>query len=87
MDKKLPDGIRNDLAELCRLHERTSSDSVQCQEFNKRMSRLLADLEDAGCFRIADRVMTVLLHCNPKEGSNCDKATIVAEKMKKMCDL
>lgn len=84
MDEKLPDEIRMALTEACRLHERASSDAAQCQEFNKRMSRLLIDLEDAGCFRVADKVMTVLLHCLPKEGAHCDKATIVAEKMKKI---
>jgi len=83
MDEKLPDEIRMALTEACRLHERASSDAAQCQEFNKRMSRLLIDLEDAGCFRVADKVMTVLLHCLPKDGAHCDKAKIVAEKMKK----
>ena len=84
MDEDLPVELKKALAEACRLHERASSDAAQCQEFNKRMSRLLADLEDAGCDRTADRVMGVLLHCQPKEGSACDKAGMVADTMKKL---
>jgi hypothetical protein len=40
---------------------------------NKLMSDLLRRLEDADCYRTADRVVTILLECNPREGAHCDK--------------
>ena len=75
--------ILQDLARAAKLHERAAADYEKCQEFNKLMSDLLGRLEDAECNRLADRVMTILIDCNPKPGSQCDKATCIGEKMKK----
>lgn len=83
MAEELPDCIKRDLEKACALHQRTTSDYEKCVEFSKLMSDLLARLEDADCYRTADRVMTVLLECNPKEGAHCEKSTLVGEKMKK----
>jgi hypothetical protein len=83
MADELPDDIKKDLEKASALHLRTTSDYEKCVEFSKLMSDLLTRLEDAGCYRTADRVMTILLDCNPKEGSSCDKTTIVGERMKK----
>ena len=85
MTKELPDDIEKDLQEACSLHERATSDYEKCVEFNKLTSDLLARLEDAGHYRLADRVMTILLDCNPKEGSSCGKASITSERVKKFC--
>ena len=85
MTKELPDNIKKDLEKACFLHQRATSDYEKCVEFNKLMSDLLGRLEDDGHYRLADRVMTVLLDCNPKEGSSCDKASISEERMKKFC--
>jgi len=87
MAEEIPDDIKKDLEKACALHERTTSDYAQCQEFNKIMSNLLARLEDADCLRTADKVMSVLLDCNPKEGTHCEKTTIVGEKVKKISAL
>ncbi len=83
MAEKVPDDIKKDLEKACELHQRAVSDYEKCVEFSKIMSDLLGRLEDADCFRSADKVMTVLLNCSPKEGSHCEKATLVGEKMKK----
>lgn len=83
MAEKISDDIKKDLEKACVLHQRAVSDYAKCVEFSKIMSDLLARLEDADCFRAADKVMTVLLDCNPKEGAHCDKATLVGERMKK----
>jgi len=83
MTNKLPDDISKDLEKACALHKRATSDYRKCLEFNKLMSNLLARAEDNDCSRLADRLMTILLECNPKEGTSCEKATLVAEKMKK----
>jgi len=85
MTKELPDDIQKDLERACGLHQRATSDYEKCVEFNKLMSDLLARLEDAGHYRLADRVMTILLDCNPKEGSSCEKASITGERVKKFC--
>ena len=79
----LPDDIRKDFEKASALHLRIASDYEKCIEFNRLMSDLLARLEDGGHYRIADRVMTILLDCNPKEGSSCEKASLVGERMKK----
>lgn len=84
MAKEIPEDIKKDLEKARILHQRATSDYQKCLEFSKLMSDLLARLEDAGCFRMADKVMGILLDCNPKEGSSCDKATNVGEKMKKI---
>ena len=83
MPKELPEDIQKDLGKAFSLHQRATSDYEKCIEFNRLMSDLLARLEDAGHYRMADRVMTILLDCNPKEGSSCDKASITGERVKK----
>ena len=84
MDQEIPDDIKHDLKRACDLHQRTTSDYEKCVEFSKLMSDLLARLEDGGFYRLADKVMTILLDCNPKEGSSCEKSTIVGERTKKL---
>jgi hypothetical protein len=85
MTKELPDNIQKDLEKACTLHQRATSDYQKCIEFNKLTSDLLERIEDAGHYRLADRMMTILLDCNPKEGSSCEKATITGERVKKFC--
>ncbi|MBA3007855.1 MAG: hypothetical protein KKB91_06045 [Proteobacteria bacterium] len=83
MAEIIPEDIQKDLEKACSLHQRTSSDYKKCMEFNKLMSELLGRLEDADCYRAADRVMGILLDCNPREGAHCDKVSMVGEKVKK----
>jgi hypothetical protein len=80
----LPDDIKRDLEKACALHQRAVSDYAQCGEFSRLMSDLLARLEDVGCFKTADKVMTILLDCNPKTGAHCEKSTIVSQITKKL---
>ena len=79
---EIPDDIRHDLEKACRLHEQVTSDYEQCMAFSRLMSDILARLEDARCWDLADRVMGILLDCNPKIGAHCDKSTIVANAVK-----
>jgi len=81
MAEEIPDDIKSDLEKAVVLHQRATSDYKKCLQFSKLMSDLLARLEDAGCFRTADKVMGILLECNPKEGAHCDSATRVGKKM------
>jgi hypothetical protein len=84
MRSNIPEDIRKDLETACRLHERAVSDYEKCIEFSRLMTDILARLEDARCWDLADKVMGVLLDCNPKTGAHCEKATIVAQTMKKL---
>jgi len=83
MTKNIQDDIRKELGIACSLHQRAVSDYSQCIEFNKLMSDILVKLEDADCLKVADKVMTILINCNPKEGAHCDKSVMVGEKMKR----
>ena len=87
MAEQIPEDIKKDLEKASVLHQRASSDYEQCVEFNKIMSNVLMRLEDSHCYRTADRVMGILLDCNPKEGSHCEKTNVVGDKMKKILSL
>ena len=80
----LPEDIKRDLEKACALHQRAVSDYAQCEQFSRLMSDLLARLEDVKCFNTADKVMTILLDCNPKIGAHCEKSTIISQKTKKL---
>ena len=81
--ESVPEDIQRDLEKACLLHDRAVADYAQCNEFSRLMSDILARLEDAKCFDTADRVMAVLLDCNPKAGSHCEKSSAVGQRMKK----
>ena len=84
MTEKVPEDIKRDLAKASSLHQRAVSDYAKCSDFSKLMSDILARLEDVGCFKTADKVMSVLLDCNPKIGAHCDKSTVVSQVTKKL---
>ena len=84
MADNIPHDIEADLEKAALLHQRASSDYEKCLEFNKLMSDLLGRLEDAGCYKTADKVMGILIDCNPKQGSQCDKAARIEDKVKKI---
>lgn len=84
MSEKIPVNITRDIEKAKYLHQRTTSDYQKCVEFNKLMSDILGRLEDAGCYKTADKLMSILIDCNPKEGSSCDNTTRIGEKVKKL---
>ncbi len=84
MSENIPDDIKQDLEKACILHDRATSDYALCMEFSKLMSDVLARLENAKFWDTADKVMSILLDCNPKTGSHCDKAAIVGQATKKL---
>lgn len=83
MPETIPQAIKEDLEKAANLHQRASSDYEKCVEFNKLMSDLLGRLEDAGCYKTADKVMSILIDCNPKQGAQCEKAARIGDKMKR----
>lgn len=84
--ESLPMDIKDDIEKADMLHQRATSDYAQCEEFSRLMSDILARLEDIGCFKTADKVMTILLDCNPKPGAHCDKSTVIGQVTKKLVD-
>ncbi len=82
---RLKEKLANDLLKACRLHERAVSDYARCVEFNRLMADLLDRLEDdEDPGGLAEKVMGILINCSPKEGSHCDKASLVENQMKKI---
>ncbi len=84
MAEVIPEDIKKDLENAVALHQRATADHEKCLEFNKLMSDLLGRLEDAGCYKTADKVMGILLECQPREGAHCEKSSMVGEKVKKI---
>ena len=80
----LPEELRNELLDAAGLHERSVSDYEKCVAFNRTMAGLLDRLENSGCHGLAEKVMGILIHCSPKEGSHCEKASLVENQMKKI---
>jgi len=76
MIEKIPGDIKKDLGKVCTLYQRAVSDYAKCVEFSKIMSDLLSKLKYTDYIRTADKVMTIRLDCNPKEGTHCEKATL-----------
>ena len=84
MAEIIPDDIKKDLERAQSLHQRATSDYEKCVEFSKLMSDILARLEDAGCYRMADRIMGILIDCNPKDGVSCEKSSRVGDRVQKL---
>ena len=69
-------GICQEIESLCRLHDEAIANYEKCREFANRMSLFLSKLEDLGCYFLANRAMDILMNCNPKVASHCEKANM-----------
>ena len=76
--------IKRRTARLCQLHERAAADYSKCIEFNRQTAELLDLLEDIGIEWGAERALSILVNCNPKEGAHCEKASLVANQIQKL---
>jgi hypothetical protein len=84
MADSIPEEIIKDLQAVCQLHEQAVCNYEKCKEFSESLSGLLIRLEDMRYYRMADRAMSILLNCKPKEASHCEKANLVGEMMKEI---
>ncbi|AKB77161.1 hypothetical protein MSHOH_0678 [Methanosarcina horonobensis HB-1 = JCM 15518] len=84
MAEKLPPEVIKELECVSRLHEQAVCDHEKCREFSESLSTLLVRIEDMKFYRTADRLMSILINCSPKEASHCEKATLVGEMMKEI---
>jgi len=78
MDTEKPNWTEfyQDIVSLCKLHDEAIANYEKCREFANRMSLFLSKLEDVGCYPLANRAMDVLVICNPKVASHCEKANM-----------
>ena len=65
-----------EIESLCKLHDEAIANYEKCREFANRMALFLSELEDLGCKSIANMAMDILMFCNPKVASHCDKASM-----------
>lgn len=84
MAEKLPPEFIKELEYVSRLHEQAVCDHEKCREFSESLSNLLVRIEDMKFYRTADRLMSILINCSPKEASHCEKANLVGEMMKEV---
>lgn len=63
------------------------SQSSECRKFSGRCALLLQRLEDAGFSRLADRAMDLLVSCNPKDLSQCDKVRQASNALERLREL
>lgn len=69
MVENIPTEIVKDLRSVCQLHEQAICNHDKCREFSASLSEFLVRLEDMKFYRTADRLMSILLNCKPKEAS------------------
>ncbi|AKB56272.1 hypothetical protein MSBRM_3274 [Methanosarcina barkeri MS] len=84
MVESIPKEIIKELQSVCQLHEEAVCNHDKCREFSESLSGILVRLEDLKFYRMADRLMSILLNCKPKEASHCEKANLVGEMMKEI---
>lgn len=84
MDRQNWVEINQEIDSLCKLHDEAIANYEKCREFANRMSLLLSELEDLGCKSIANMAMDILMFCNPKVASHCDKASMEKGRLEQM---
>jgi hypothetical protein len=78
--------ILQEIEALYSMHQGISRSS-ECREFSGRCALLLQRLEDAGLSRLADRAMDLLVSCNPKDLSQCDKVRQASNALERLREL
>ena len=84
MDKQNWAETNQEIEQLCKLHDKAIANAEKCREFANRMSLFLSDLEDLKCQSMANMAMDILLLCNPKVASHCDKANMEKGRLEQM---
>lgn len=73
-DREFLLGVIKELEDLYQRHDAALCDIEKCRRFGGMLARLLERLEDAGQYKLADRVMDILSICSPKIASHCESA-------------
>lgn len=69
MVEKLPPEFIKELEYVSQLHEQAVCNNEKCREFSERLSAFLVRIEDMKYYRKADRAMSILINCSPKEAN------------------
>ena len=84
MNKQKWADANQEMERLCKLHDEAVANSEFCREFANQMSLFLSELEDQNCQSMANMAMDILLLCNPKVASHCDKANMERGRLEQM---
>ena len=84
MDRQEWADINKKIEQLCKLHDEAIANAEKCREFANRMSLFLSEMEDLGCQPMANKAMDVLVNCNPKVASHCEKANMEKNLLEQM---
>jgi hypothetical protein len=84
IEKNIPSELIQELYSINHLHEQAVINHDKCREFSENLSDLVIRLEDMKLYRIADKLMSILIYCKPKEASHCEKANLVGNMMKEV---
>ena len=84
MNKQNWKDANQEIERLCKLHDEAVANSELCREFSNQMSLFLSLLEDLNCQSMANMAMDILLLCNPKVASHCDKANMERGRLEQM---
>jgi hypothetical protein len=82
LDKNIPNEVIQELQSISYLHEQAVSNQDKYRDFSEKLSDFVIRLEDLRLYRTADKLMSILLNCKPKEASHCEKANLVGEMIK-----
>jgi hypothetical protein len=77
IENNTPTDILKDLQYICQLHEHAVCNHDKCRGFSEILSELFVKLGDVKFYQTADRLMSILINCKPKEALHCEKATIL----------
>jgi hypothetical protein len=84
VEKNIPEEVIKILQAVCQLHKQAVCNQGKCREFSEKLSSLLIWLKNIKLYRLADRLMSILLNCKPKEASRCEKANLIEEMIKEI---
>ncbi len=75
--------LLGEMEALCDLHARGVNEE-KCREFGRRMAEFLSELEDSGCYDMANMAMDSLGYCSPKTTSHCETELRQKAKLESM---
>lgn len=84
INKQNWEAATQEIEQLCKLYDEAIANSEKCSEFANRISLFLSELEDLKCQSMANMAMDILLLCNPKVASHCDKASMEKGRLEQM---
>jgi len=76
MNKQNWKDVNQEMERLCKLHDEAVAKSELCRNLPIKCLYSSLSLKDLNCQSMANMAMDILLLCNPKVASHCDKANM-----------